>query len=407
MSYIYSNKIQYDDSSNLDAFGRLRTSNVTSLLEYKHVYDKLPLLMDELVSGVGASSSHNATYSQVVMSVTNNNEYVIRQGKSRGIYQPGKGQIFEASIGRFDIQTNVIKRVGYYNTTTSAPYNSSFDGFFLESNGVTNAITFQIWSSGTNILTATTSSWLTTDYDVTLIDWSKTQLMIVDFQWLGVGRVRFGVVIDGVTRVFVTNTGANNLTNVYMKSPNQPIRYEIRSSGGSGTLNMICSQVSLEGTINSLQKSVFIDNFTVRTLPTAGTKYPLIGYRVNSAYQGVNITLSDIQSLNVTSPSKADFYVTVELNPVLSATPAFTNITNTPVDYALGTGAQTVTTSGHRIAGFLGSGNSIQVDSFQFQDNMLRPGIGINGTQDQIWICIVASLNNQDLRTAINLSYFE
>ena len=231
--------------------------------------------------------------------------------------------------------------------------------------------------------------------------------MLVDFQWLGVGRVRFGLVIDGLTKIFVTNSGTNNLSNVYMKSPNQPARYEIRSSGGSGRLNMICSQISLEGSINSLQKSVFIDNFTARALATAGTKYPLIGYRINNKYPGVNITLSDIQTLNITSPSKADFYVTVELNPVISGVATFSNVTNTPVDYALGTGAQTVTTSGHRIAGFLGSGFATQVDSFQFQDNMLRPGFNVNGSADEIWICVVASLNNQDVRSAINVSYFE
>jgi hypothetical protein len=407
MSFIYSNKLQFDDTPNLDAFGRLRTSNVTSLLEYKHTFDKQPLLIDEIVNGAGATSSHNPTYSQVEMSVTNSGEYVIRQSKSRGIYQPGKGQIFEASIGNFQLETDVIKRVGYFSSTTSAPYNSGFDGFFLESNGPLDEISFQIYARGNLILSAPTSTWSSSELDPSSIDWSKTQLLLVDFQWLGVGRLRFCLVFDGIPIVFVTNSGTNNLTTVYMKSPNQPVRYEIRSSGGTGTFNMICSQVSLEGTINSIQKSVFIDNFTVRTLATAGTKYPLIGYRINSNYAGVNITLSDIQTLNITSPSKADFYVTVELNPVLSATPTFNNITNSPVDYALGTGAQTVTTSGHRIAGFLGSGAAIQVDSFEFKDNVLRPGTGINGTADQVWICVVASLNNQDLRTAINISYFE
>ncbi len=407
MSYIYSNKVQYEDSSNLDAFGRLRVSSVTSLLEYKHTFDKLPLVISESLSGVGATSLHSPTYSQVEMSVTNNNEYVIRQSKSRGIYQPGKGQIFEASFSNFDLETNVIKRVGYFSATSSTPFNSGFDGFFLESNGATNEISFQIWAFGTNVLSATSSTWLTTEYDVSLINWNLTQLMVVDFQWLGVGRVRFGLVIEGQTKIFVTNSGTNNLSNVYMKSPNQPIRYEIRSSGSGGRLNMICSQVSLEGTINSLQKSVFVDNFTVRTLATAGIKYPLIGYRINNKYAGVNITLSDVQTINVTSPSKSDFYITVELNPIISGVATFSNVLNTPVDYAVGTGAQTVTTSGHRIAGFIGSGSAIQIDSFQFQDNMLRPGFNVNGTADEIWICAVTSLNNQDFRSAINISYFE
>jgi hypothetical protein len=231
--------------------------------------------------------------------------------------------------------------------------------------------------------------------------------MVVDFQWLGVGRVRFGMVVDGTTRVFEASTGANDLTTVYMQSPNQPIRYEIRSVGGTGNFNMICSQVSLEGTVNNLQKSVFIDNFTSRTLATLGTKYPLLGYRINPGYEGANLTLSDIQTINVTNSAKGDYLVTIELNPTLSATPAFTSIANSAVQYSLGTGAQTVTSDGYRLAGFLGSGTATQVDSFQFEDNVIRPGVSIGGTADQVWVCITCTNNNQDFRTAANLSYFE
>jgi hypothetical protein len=324
--------------------------------------------------------------SQVVMSVSTNNDYVIRQGVARGIYQPGKGQIFEASFSDFQLQTNVIKRVGYFTTSTSAPYNSVVDGFFLESNGQTGIVSFQIWQSGTTTFSAESTSWLTTDYDVTNINWSKTQLMFTDFQWLGVGRVRFGVVIDGQFKLFTTSTGTNNLDNVYMKSPNQPVRYEIRSvsGGASGSFNMICSQVSLEGSINSLQKSTSVLAFTAQTKPTAYVTYPILGYRLNTNYEGANITLSDIQSLNITNPSKADYLITIQYNPTLSST-----------------------TQGHIIASFMGSGNGTQVDNFEFKDNMLKPGLKVNGTPDEIWICVKSSLGNQDFRTSINLSYFD
>jgi hypothetical protein len=405
MSYIFNNQIKYADSQNLDAFGRLRTSNITSLLEYKHTFDKLPLVIDEVTAGT-ATSLYDAPNSQVTMTTSANNDYVIRQGKSRGIYQPGKGQIFEASLSRFDLQTNIIKRVGYFTTSTSAPYTSVQDGFFLESNGQTGVISFQIWQSGTTILSAATSSWLTTDYDVTNINWSKTQLMIADFQWLGVGRVRFGLVIDGITRTFVTNSGTNNLNNVYMKAPNQPVRYEIRQVGaGSGVFNMICSQISLEGSINALQRSLGLVQFDTVQATTSGTKYPLIGYRLNQGYEGVNITLSDIQTMNTTNPSKADFYITAELNPTLSSGAIFTGVTNTGVAYSISTG-QTVTTSGYILSTFLGSGSGTQVDNFQFEDNMLRPGVNINGTYDEVWICVVTNGSNQTFRSAINLSYF-
>lgn len=406
MSYTFSNEIKYADSVDLDAFGRLRTSNVTSLIELKHIHDKLPLLVDEIVSG-SATSVYDKPNAQVIMSVTGSNGYVIRQTKSRAIYQPGKGQIVEGSFGNFALETNVIKRVGYYQGATAAPYNSGFDGFFLESNGASGSISFQLWHAGSQVLNSPSTSWSTTDYDVTGLDWTKTQLMVCDFQWLGVGRLRFGMVVDGTTRVFETNTGANDLTTVYMQAPSQPIRYEIRSVGGTGSFNMICSQASLEGSINSLQKSVFIDNFTARTLATLGTKYPLLGYRINTGYGGTNITLSDIQTINVTNVSKGDFLVTIELNPTLSSTPAFNQVANSAIEYSLGTGAQTVTVDGYRLAGFVGSGSSVQVDSFQFEDNVIRPGISIGGTADQVWICITATNNNQDFRTCANISYFE
>jgi hypothetical protein len=407
MSFIYNNAVKYSDSSNLDAFGRLRTSNVTSLLEYKHTYDKLPLVINEVTAGT-ATSVYDKPNSQVVMSVSTNNDYVIRQGVSRGIYQPGKGQIFEASFSDFQLQTNVIKRVGYFTTSTSAPYSSVVDGFFLESNGQTGIISFQIWQSGTTTFSAASTSWLTTDYDVTNINWSKTQLMFTDFQWLGVGRVRFGVVIDGQFKLFATSTGTNNLDNVYMRSPNQPVRYEIRSvsGGAAGSFNMICSQVSLEGSINSLQKSTSVLAFTAQTKPTAYVTYPILGYRLNTNYEGANITLSDIQSLNITNPSKADYLITIQYNPTLSSSSSWTNITDTPVQYALSTG-QTITTQGHIIASFLGSGNGTQVDNFEFKDNMLKPGLKVNGTPDEIWICVESSLGSQDFRASINLSYFD
>ena len=408
MSFIYNNAVKYSDSPNLDAFGRLRTSNVTSLLEYKHTYDKLPLVINEVTAGT-ATSVYQKVNSQVVMSVSTNNDYVIRQGVARGIYQPGKGQIFEASFGNFQLQTNVIKRVGYFTTSTNAPYNTVVDGFFLESNGQTGIISFQIWQSGTTTFSAASTSWSTTDYDVTNIDWSKTQLMFTDFQWLGVGRVRFGIVIDGQFKLFATSTGTNNLNNVYMRAPNQPVRYEIRSVsvGAAGSFNMICSRVSLEGTINSLQKSSSVTAFTAQTKPTAYVVYPILGYRLNSAYEGANITLSDIQTINATAGAgKADFIVTIQYNPTLSSSSSWTNIPDTPIQYSLSTG-QTITTEGHIVSSFMGTGTGSQVDSYEFKDNMIKPGLKVNGTPDEIWICVKATSANQDFRASINLSYFD
>ena len=94
-------------------------------------------------------------------------------------------------------------------------------------------------------------------FDTTNLDWSNANLMMVDYQWLGVGRVRFGLNISGQTVYFTEHNCANNEPNVYMSSPNQPIRYEIRQLGvGSGYFDMLCSQVSTEGALNGLYSLV-------------------------------------------------------------------------------------------------------------------------------------------------------
>jgi hypothetical protein len=398
MSFIFDKKIQYEDTYDLDAFGRLRVSEITSLLEIKHLYDKQPLLIDEVNSG-GSSTFSN---SSVQMSVNSGN-YVIRQSFRSAIYQPGKSQIFEASFSNFQLETGVIKRVGYFSSTTVAPYNSSFDGFFLESDGTTNQITFQIWRSGTNVLSVNTSNWKTQFYDVSNIDWSKTQLMFCDFQWLGVGRVRFYIVINGEPKLFYEYSAANNDSFVYMTLPSQFIRYEIRSTTGSGSFTQICSQVSMEGSFNSLFKPVVIDNTTERTLSTSGTDYPLIGFRLGANYRASKIIINNSSILQTTNDN---FVLTLQKNPTLSASIVWTSLTNTSVEYYLGTGAVSISTPGYVLASYIGKGGSLQNDIFDFIDSALTPGFYINGTPEPHFICIKPLSNNGKFRSVLSINEF-
>jgi len=327
MSFIFNNNISYSDGPNLDAFGRLRTAAVQNLVDIKHVYDKNPLQISEVTAGT-ATSIFNQEYARVRMSTSANNDLVVRQSKTHPIYQPGKSQLFQASFSNFQLETNIIKRVGGFTSTTASTYNSVFDGFFLESNGVTNVISFQIWRSGTTIYSAATTVWDNNGFDSTGINWSNTNLMSVDYQWLGVGRLRFGLDIAGQLFYFTEHNCANNEPNVYMSSPNQPIRYEIRQIGvGSGYFDMICSQVSSEGALNGLYSTIGIQNSTTADLATSGTKYPYIGYRLKQDYKSVTSQYSSLSILNI---SNDNYLVTIEYNPTLSVTPSWTNIPNSP-----------------------------------------------------------------------------
>jgi hypothetical protein len=320
------------------------------------------------------------------MSTSSNNDLVIRQTKTHPIYQPGKSQLFEGSFSNFQIETNIIKRVGCFTTTTASTYNSVFDGFFLESNGTSNTISFQIWRSGTTIFSASTTTWRTNEFDPTNLIWSNTQLMTVDYQWLGVGRLRFGLALSGQTIYFTEHNCSNNESLVYMSSPNQPIRYEIRQVGvGSGSFDMLCSQVSTEGALNGLYSTVGVVHSSTATLDTSGTKYPYVGYRLKQSYKSVT---SQYSSLSILNTSNDNYLVTIEYNPTLSATPTWTDIPNSPFQYSLGVGATTITSSGHIMSSLIGEAGTSALTTIKVDDNQIRVGSNVNGTLDEMWVCI-------------------
>lgn len=412
MSYIFNKEIQFPNTS-IDAFNRLRVSEPSPVLEIKHVYDKNPLLIDELLNGT-ATSVKDPNHSDVEMKTFSNGDFVIRATKGRGIYSPGKSGLFMATFMNFHLQTNVIKRVGYFSSTTSFPYNTTFDGIFLESNGQTGEITFQIWQNGVGYFSCPLSGWDSSIYDPTDIDWVQNQLIFFDFQWLGVGQVRFGMQTQAGPVIFANHIFANTTQDPYMSNPNQPIRYEIRQVGALdvgtpyGELHQLCSTYSSEGDPVGLNNIVSIANTTERTLATPGVKYPLLGYRNGSLTAGANIVLESIFSLNQVTGS--DYLITLEMNPTITGgTASWSLVTNTPVEYAQGNGSLTVGSSGTILRSYIGKGNSATTDNYSLVDNLIKPGVCVNGVRDEVWICVtpLATTGTTKIRAiTANLNYY-
>jgi len=412
MSYIYNKQIDFNPMQ-VDAFHKLRTSEMKSIIELKHVYDKNPLLVDELLNGT-ATSIKNPNHSDVEMSTASNGDFVIRSTKGRGIYSPGKSGQFLATFMNFHLQTNVIKRVGYFSSNTSFPYNSTFDGIWLESNGSASGnypgqISLNISQNGQTYFSCPLSGWDSSIYDPADIDWQQNQLIFFDFQWLGVGRVRFGVETVNGPVIFAEHTFANTTQDPYMANPNQPIRYEIRQTGsGSGTFHQLCSAFASEGEAEQLNNIISISNTTERTLALPGVKYPLLGYRTASSYAGANIVLESIFALNQVTGT--DYLITLEMNPgITGGTATWTQTTNTPVESAQGNGTLTVNSSGVILRSYIGKGNAATTDNYALIDNLIKPGVCVNGTRDEVWICVtplIASGSTKIRAVTANLNYY-
>ena len=282
LSALRVNVTNLNDSANLDAFGRLRVSQTETLLDAKHLYDKLPLLYDEVTNGT-ATSTFSAGESMVVMQTQTSGDYVIRQTRVHFNYQPGKGMqgLF---TGTFAPQANIIKRVGLMQSVSAAPYNIE-DGVYLEV--VQTGPRFCVTKNETTTLIVPQSSWNVDKLDGTgpsgvTIDFTKAQILTIDYEWLGVGRVRFGFVQSGKTYYGHYANHANELVSPYIQSPNQPVHYQIRQVGaGSGSMSHICSTVMIEGGEEDIGKPISVSDNGIALVTTEDR--PLLFVRYNPA----------------------------------------------------------------------------------------------------------------------------
>lgn len=307
------NNISFDNVSfnptNLDAFGRLRISDMNTLLDVTHTNDKNELVIAEKVNGT-ATSTHDPNASHVLMTVNNNGDYVIRQSRKYCVYQPGKSLLVELTgVLITSITPNVVSRMGYFD---------SDDGIFLEYNSGTINIVKRSSASGSPVETRIDqSNW---NLNTLLVDSSssyilnptKCQIFLIDFQWLGVGRVRCGFVHEGKI-VYVHQFVHDNITTqVYMKTANLPVRYEISSNGGGATMCQICSTVVSEGGYSPVNLSFSVGTGTL-TKSVGGTEYPLIGIRLKSGKR-TNILPGDV-SVTTSSNDYFQYFVRLYRSP--------------------------------------------------------------------------------------------
>ena len=106
----------------------------------------------------------------------------------------------------------------------------------------------------------------------------------MDLEWLGVGSVRMGFVINGQFILCHTFNHANIITSTYIKTASLPLRYDITTTGSGGTLKQICSTVISEGgyELRGAQLSAGTTITAPRTFAVAGTYYPIVAIRLKS-----------------------------------------------------------------------------------------------------------------------------
>jgi hypothetical protein len=266
-----------------DAFGRQRVSEPYTLFDSSHRYSDNNLW--STLTNTGGTAVFNADQGLIDLNVTAaSGSSVIRETVKVFSYQPGKSLLVLNTFVMNAAKTGLTQRVGYY---------SDENGMYVELEDSTLRFVKRTLVSGSvTEVPVDQANWNGDKLNGTgpsgiTIDISKAQIFWMDIEWLGVGSVRLGFVINGQFIVCHTFQHANVIGSTYITTACLPLRYEIENTAatsGASTLKQICSSVISEGgyELRGTQTSIGIPILTPRSFAVAGTYYPIIGLKLTS-----------------------------------------------------------------------------------------------------------------------------
>jgi hypothetical protein len=370
-----------------DAFGRLRTSQPYTLFDSRaRYYDHNDFSSS---TSTGANVVYDANSSTYQLNVTAaNGSSVIRETKRVFPYQPGKSLLVLTTFCMNTPKTNLRQRVGYFTTN---------NGIYFENDGTYNYLVIRSYSSGALVEDRIRQdAW---DNPFLALQVNRTQIFWTDIEWLGVGSVRCGFVINGAYVLCHTFHHANitGNTTTYMTTAILPVRYEITNTAGTTGVSMmrqICSTVISEGGYNAFTYSETAGRGTsVLRLASAGTYYPLVSIRLASTRLDAIVLPRQV---DVLSPTVNYYRWKLVLNPTLTNANWAGTSTSGTVEYDT---AATAMSGGIELqAGYVSSRelSELGADAFAFQ-----LGRTLAGVSDIVTLAMAATSNNADVLAQI------
>jgi hypothetical protein len=288
--------------TNVDAFGRLRVSNPLTLFDSSHRYADNNLWANSITGTAAATFS--AAEGLVNMTVGSaSGDQIIRETIKVFSYQPGKSLLVMNTFVFGDPKANLRQRAGYYGAA---------NGIYFEREGSINYMVERSSVTGSVVNTRVAQAdWNQDPMDGTgpsglTLDSSKAQILYLDVEWLGLGTVRTGFIINGAFVPCHNFDHANLVNTTYITTASLPLRYEMTNTAatsGASTLKQVCSTVISEGgyELRGAQLTAGTPVTTPKTLTTAGTLYPVASFRLKTTRLDAIVILTAISILGVTN----------------------------------------------------------------------------------------------------------
>lgn len=330
----FFNAIRLEDSANIDAFGRLRTSSPVSVWTSEFQYNKHPLYFDE-ITAVSGAVTHLPNESAVSLAVTaDSGSKAIMQTFEYFRYQPGKSQVVEMTFVADSQQANTDMRIGYFDDD---------NGFFLELTGASTVNMVRRTKTSGSVVNnkVAKANWNIDVMDGTgpsskTLDLTKGQILWIDFQWLSLGRIRMGFDIDGVIVYVHEFLVGNVLTVPSTTTGNLPVRWEIvNTAGASGakTLTAICSTIFSEGGVDYELGHPFSGGNGVATRAISTTPVPICSIRPATTFNSItNRVKTRIESIELLTNQDVFWQMVYKPTSITSATFAVGPVTHSSVE---------------------------------------------------------------------------
>lgn len=392
----------------VDAFGRSRASMPLTLFDSSHRYKDNGLWNTSNTAGTTYAHSVNKGLINLNLPTTANAE-IIRETTKVFSYQPGKSLFILNTFVPEAPKVNLRQRIGYYGAQNGIYFEiDGTNAYFVERSYVTGSVTetriAQADWNQDNLLGPSANppgAGLGPCPSNITLDLSKAQIFWMDIEWLGLGSVRCGFVIDGKLIHCHTFHHANLIASTYITTASLPLRYEIKNTGvtaSNSTLGQVCSSVISEGgyELRGLQQSAGLAISAPRDLTTAGTDYPVLSIRLKSTALDAIVILSALDLLAITNNANYRWQI------VQSCTTTGGTWNNVSTDSAVEYNTTATSVTGGRVvaSGYTNGSNQGSTPVSLLKEALFKFQLernGLTGTPYEIALVVTSDTNGADI----------
>lgn len=221
-----------------DNLGRLKVSLHQNVYEADFEYGLQPLRWEQYTARAG-TIVHQPGAGGVRMRVTTaSGDVTIRQSRPYHRYQPGKTMYMATAANLGATQANQVQRIGFLDDSNGIFFEQSGAGTGTNPYGMFVVYRSDVSGTPTDTRIAL-DTWNGDAAVIASMDWTRIQMLWIEYAWYGAGALRWGCFINGEP-IILHQVGIGNLASQgtpWSRTGNLPVRYEQRNTGATALQN--------------------------------------------------------------------------------------------------------------------------------------------------------------------------